>query len=213
MHRGYFALWRKIEDHPFYQEPREFSKPEAWLDILMQAQHNEAPQRVIIGMKVLICHYGECLKSNVTWADRWRWSEAKVRRFLKLLKNMGQIEQKSEGITTRIKIINYDIYDPKQRACDDQVTRTRRACYEQVTTDKNDKNVKNKEYCSEVPPTSEPPAIEIPLIPRDGSFPVTQAQIDEWQGDFPAIDVPQQLRNIRQWNLANSKRRKTKKQF
>ena len=62
MHRGYFAVWRKIKDHPFYTEPREFSKYEAWLDLLLEAQHEKDAQRVIIGMNVLECHYGESVK-------------------------------------------------------------------------------------------------------------------------------------------------------
>lgn len=143
MHRGYFALWRRVEDHPFYKEPREFSKYEAWLDILMNAQHETEPQKVSIGMKVLTCNYGESLKSNVTWAKRWSWSEAKVRRFLKLLKKLGQISTKSEGITTRIIVINYSIYDPRRRQGDDNVTSMRRDHDEQVTTDNKVKNVKN----------------------------------------------------------------------
>ena len=136
-------MWRKIEDHPFYTEPREYSKLEAWLDILMQAQHEEGPRPVVFGMKVLQCHYGECLKSNVTWASRWKWSEAKVRRYLKLLVGMGQVSLKNEVVTTRIKVINYEIYDPRRRASDDDATTTRRERDEHSTTDNNDKNDKN----------------------------------------------------------------------
>ncbi|XPS85601.1 hypothetical protein Dvar_36190 [Desulfosarcina variabilis str. Montpellier] len=143
MHRGYFALWRKIEDHPFYTEPREFSKLEAWLDILMQAQHDLEPQRVVFGMKVLTCHYGECLKTIKTWSDRWRWSRAKVFRYLKLLKKMEQIDFKSETVTTRILVKNYSIYDPRRNAGETEVKRERNARETRVNTDNNDKNVKN----------------------------------------------------------------------
>jgi hypothetical protein len=167
MHRGYFALWRKVEDHPFYKEPREFSKLEAWIDILLNAQHEMEPQDVLIGLKILKCHYGECLKSNVTWAKRWFWSESKVRRFIKLLENMSQIRTKSEGVTTRISIINYEHYDPKRRANDETATRLRRDCDETATTDNNDKNDKNEKNGFNVPngtfvndnpePTCKPP--------------------------------------------------------
>jgi hypothetical protein len=152
MYRGYIALWRKIEDHPFAQEAREFSKFEAWIDLLMQAQHEDEPKDVVLGMKILQCHYSETLKSNVTWARRWNWTESKVRRFLKLLKKMGQIEIKNEGVTTRIKIINYSSYDPKRRTNNDDVTSTRRGSDEQVTTDKNAKNEKNEKNDTNTPP-------------------------------------------------------------
>ena len=144
MHRGYFAVWRKIQDHEFYREARVFSKYEAWIDLLMEAQHDPEPQTVLMGMTVLTCRYGECLKSNVTWAKKWHWSEARVRRFFKLLENMGQIRRASVGISTRISIINYETYDPKRRASDEQVTSKRRGSDEQATTDKNDKNDKKR---------------------------------------------------------------------
>jgi len=143
MERGYLALYRKIQDHPFYKERREFSKLEAWIDILMEAQHSEEPEEVLIGMKVLVCNYGESLKSVLTWATRWHWTESKVRRFFKLLKKMGQIDYQSEVITTRLSVLNYSIYDPKRRASDAEVKSKRRASDEQVTTDKHDKHVKH----------------------------------------------------------------------
>lgn len=137
MHRGYLALWRKFQDHEFWREKREFSKAEAWIDILWEAQHDPNPRQVVFGMRILTCHYGECLKSTRTWASRWNWSEVKVRRFLKLLESMTQICLKSESITTRITVLNYEQYDPKRRAVDAEATHDR-------STDKNVKNVKNK---------------------------------------------------------------------
>ncbi len=125
MHRGYFALWRKIKDHPFYKESREFSKLEAWIDILMNTQYEEEPQEVVIKMNTLVCHYGESLKSIKTWSDRWMWSRSKVFRYLKLLKKMGQIDFKSETVTTRIIVKNYKTYDPRRNASETQVKRYR----------------------------------------------------------------------------------------
>jgi len=51
--------------------------------------------------------------------------------------------------------------------------------------------------------------ITIPL--NDSSdFPISQQLIDEWQKLYPNVDVQQALREIRGWNLANAKKRKTK---
>ena len=50
--------------------------------------------------------------------------------------------------------------------------------------------------------------INIPLLNKT-EFPIFQAQIDEWQILYPGIDILQTLRNIRGWNLANTKQRKT----
>jgi hypothetical protein len=150
MYRGYFALWRKIEDHPFYKEPREFSKLEAWIDILKDAQHAREPQEVIIKMRLLTRNYGECLKSVTEWADKWKWSRSKVFRYLKLLKKMKQIDFKSETVTTRITVINYEHYDPRRNDCDTQVKHGRNASETRPNTNNNDKNEKNEKNVYEV---------------------------------------------------------------
>ena len=126
MKRGYLALYRKIQDHPFYKEARIFSKYEAWIDILMEVQHSTEPKDVIIGMTCHICNYGESLKSVKTWSKRWGWTESKTRRYFILLENMNQIRTKSDGKTTRLSVINYSVYDPKRRDADEMPTRCRR---------------------------------------------------------------------------------------
>lgn len=61
-----------------------------------------------------------------------------------------------------------------------------------------------------VPPAPSPVVASIPVVGKGGGeAPVTQADIDEWQSLFPAVDVPQEIRNIRAWNLANPSKRKT----
>lgn len=57
----------------------------------------------------------------------------------------------------------------------------------------------------------EPAVIEIPLSPRQGEYGITQSQIDQWRELFPGVDVPQTLREIKAWNLANPTRRKTRR--
>jgi hypothetical protein len=143
MHRGYIAIWRKIQDHRFYRERRVYSKFEAWFDLLMEAQHREYPLQVILGMGVLIQNYGETLKSMRTWGIRWGWSRSKVKRFLNLLQNMNQIVYKNEPPTTRITILNYDKYDPKKIKGEPQSDQDRAAPEPQSNINNNDKNAKN----------------------------------------------------------------------
>ena len=49
----------------------------------------------------------------------------------------------------------------------------------------------------------------IPLV--SGMHEVAQRDVDEWMQAYPGVDVPQQLRAMRQWSLANPTRRKTKR--
>lgn len=55
----------------------------------------------------------------------------------------------------------------------------------------------------------EPSVFSLPL--NDGSeYPITQKQIDEWTELYPAVDVMQELRNMKGWCLGNPTKRKTK---
>jgi len=53
------------------------------------------------------------------------------------------------------------------------------------------------------------PFILIPLNDKT-TFSVFTPLIDEWRNLFPKVDIEQELRNIRAWNLSNPKLRKTK---
>lgn len=71
-----------------------------------------------------------------------------------------------------------------------------------------------KDSCPELPSGASGPAaapvISLPL--NDGSeYAVNMEQCQEWAGLYPAVDVIQQLRNMKGWLLANKKRRKTRR--
>lgn len=58
------------------------------------------------------------------------------------------------------------------------------------------------------PPSSSPPVITLPL--NDGTgYPVSEEQCQTWAGLYPAVDVIQQLRNMRGWLDSNPTKRKT----
>lgn len=62
----------------------------------------------------------------------------------------------------------------------------------------------------EISSCSGPPVVEIPL--NDGSlFPLCRADLEEFVSLYPAVDILQELRNIRGWCLANETRRKTRR--
>lgn len=56
--------------------------------------------------------------------------------------------------------------------------------------------------------TPSPAVVSIPLVDKT-EFPVTQVMVDDWSATFPAVDVPQQLREMRAWCVANPTKRKT----
>nr|DAW49058.1 MAG TPA: replisome organizer [Caudoviricetes sp.] len=69
---------------------------------------------------------------------------------------------------------------------------------------------KSEGGCAEPQAASTPPAISLPL--NDGTeYSVSVEQCQEWAGLYPAVDVIQQLRNMKGWLSANPTRRKTKR--
>lgn len=66
------------------------------------------------------------------------------------------------------------------------------------------------ELCAVPEAVTAPPVILFPL--NDGTdYPVSQEQCHEWAGLYPAVDVIQQLRNMRGWLDGNPTKRKTKR--
>lgn len=59
------------------------------------------------------------------------------------------------------------------------------------------------------PPPDEEPVITLPLSNKT-EHPVYKKTVDEMSNLYPAVDVPQQFRNMRAWLIANPKQRKTK---
>ena len=67
----------------------------------------------------------------------------------------------------------------------------------------------NPNICTEQTEVVSVPIIELPL--NDGSmFGVPQDKYNEWLSLYPAVDVMQELRNMRGWLDSNKKKRKTK---
>ena len=49
----------------------------------------------------------------------------------------------------------------------------------------------------------------IPTNKKGEEFPVLQSKVDELQETFPAVDVPQKVKTLRQWSIDNPTKRKT----
>jgi len=142
--KGYIALHRKLRDNFLWKQRRSFSMVEAWIDMLMEAQHSSEPQKVVIGMTVLTCHRGQSLKSTTTWARRWGWSRRKAHRFLQMLKKEDMVELENARVTSRVTICNYERYQTRRNDCETATERKRNDGGTTKRTDNNYKNV-NKE--------------------------------------------------------------------
>ncbi len=142
MNKGWISINRKIQSHWLWEEKREFSKLEAWLDILLTVNHSE--QKVMIKNTLFTVKRGDSIKSLETWGSRWNWNKSKVRRFLKLLENDSMIVTKNESKTTRLTVCKYDSYQSIGNDNETIVKQKRNADETQVTPNNNDNNNNNE---------------------------------------------------------------------
>jgi hypothetical protein len=84
----------------------------------MEARHSAEPGPILIKGVLLHCQRGECLRSLENWAERWKWSKGRVRRFLMDLQTESLVIVNDERITTRLTVRDYDTYS-KPRNADD----------------------------------------------------------------------------------------------
>lgn len=143
---GWIKLHRKLLDNPLWREKREFSKAECWIDILLNVQHSDDVQEVIIKNQILHCHRGESLRSIETWAARWGMSKSKARRVLILFQNCSMIVLKDVRVSTRLTVLQFSDYNDLRNADETQMKRKRNADETQMNPDKNVKNERMKEY-------------------------------------------------------------------
>lgn len=149
MQYGWIKLHRQITEHWLWEE-KPFSKGQAWIDLLLQANHKE--NKVPFGNQLISIERGEFLTSESKLAERWGWSRKRVRNFLEMLSQDGMIENiKMPNKGTRIKIVNYEVYQDlgdnrgtTEDTTQEQLRNNRRTTEEQLrNTNKNIKNEKN----------------------------------------------------------------------
>lgn len=100
-------MFREIQSHWIYEEERKFSRYEAWLDLLMMANHSDA--RVMQDGELVDVKRGERITSIRKLMDRWKWSNTKVVKFLEVLKKDEMISYEiTPKKKTLIKIEKYD---------------------------------------------------------------------------------------------------------
>lgn len=109
---GWIRVWRRLRDHPFWQEQRRFSKAEAWVDLLMRANFKDG--KVLRGNRWIPVRRGQVFATQQELAARWGWDRKTVRAFLKALEADGMIAFETSKQTdtgyTLITIRNYECY-------------------------------------------------------------------------------------------------------
>jgi DNA-binding transcriptional MocR family regulator len=143
MSTGWIKLSRDMTDHWLWTG--EFSRAQAWIDLLLHASHSDS-QKMIIKGEVISWERGQQIRSIKTLEKSWGWSRSKVNRFLELLEKDGMIERKGGHLTTIISVCNYDSFQSVRTSVDTSVdtsnghlTDISRATNKNVNNEKNEK--------------------------------------------------------------------------
>lgn len=148
MDHGYIKLHRKFFLNILWKEPREYSRAEAWLD-LIQSARIDSTQEIFNGREIEV-RKGELVASRRYLEKRWGWGSTKVNNFLDFLRKNQMITTKKTSHQTIITLCNYDTYNGAQAA---KRTSDKPATNQQQTSDKP-KNNKGKKDNNTIPPNT-----------------------------------------------------------
>ena len=131
---GWIKLHRQITDNKLWFCER-FTKAQAWIDLLLLANHN--PSTFFVRGNEVILKRSQLGYAITTLAKRWKWNERTVNKFLSMLQKDGMIHYRKSSITTVITIRNYGLYQ-------DNTGQNTEQSKNRIQTNKNDKNEKKR---------------------------------------------------------------------
>ena len=121
---GYIPLYRSIQDHWLWNNSEPFSKGQAWIDLLLLANHETKKKQLRNG--VITIKPGQKWTSYDHLAERWGWTRKRVYRFINLLKSDGMVTTDSNTSGTLVTIVNWENFqlrgntdDPTHDTTDD----------------------------------------------------------------------------------------------
>lgn len=147
---GWIKVHRTMIDHWINKDVRKFSRFEAWMDILLSVNYNDA--KVTIKNTVYEVKRGQSIYSLDTWSKRWGWNKSATRRFVQLLEKDGMIELKTDTQTTQLTVCNYARYQDERNANETQTKRKRNTDETQTTLREEVKKNKEEEEVETTPP-------------------------------------------------------------
>ncbi len=167
MDTGWIRLHRKVRDNSLWPKNRRFTALEAWLDVLMSANH--AQTKTLLGISTPVSvERGQFITTQVKLAERWRWNRKTVKKFLLILKKDEMLDiETSKGADigfTLITIRNYNKYQDKENDALDIEIGSKGTSDGQskgllMVNNKKDKNEKKKDM-SRKPDSVSPPIVE-----------------------------------------------------
>lgn len=109
-YEGFVKLYRTIRKHWLWED-KPFSKGQAWLDLLLLANHCD--HKSVSGGVVTVYHRGQVNVSQRYLAEAWGWSRKKVKAFIADLvadEMLKEEPRKEPPHNTALTIVNYTFW-------------------------------------------------------------------------------------------------------
>ena len=130
---GTINVARSLWSDPTFKDS-EVSQREAWIWLIAEASWKSRTRR--FGSFVINLERAQLAVSTRFLAKAWRWSEARVRRYLDKLENQRMIQRGTDAGISVITICNYDKFQNKPHVGD--AGPTRQPARDRRTTDANE---------------------------------------------------------------------------
>lgn len=144
--KGFVLIHRSLlDDRDLWQNGEPFSKGQAWVDLIMLAQHSEYRGT----------SRGSFRTSQMWLSKRWGWTRAKTRRFIDQLIGQGNITIDSTTNGTTVTLVNYEKYQVGRPTNDTTNSTTNRPTNRAQTN-----NVYTNHVCTSEDPDPERARIE-----------------------------------------------------
>lgn len=130
---GWISLHRKILDNPIVCKDADHFA--VWSYLLLNATHTEYD--VWFNKERITLKPGELITSRKSIADKFRLSESKVQRILKLFESEQQIEQRVNSCGRLIAILNWGRYQKSEQPFEQRVNSEWTASEQRVNTNNN----------------------------------------------------------------------------
>lgn len=160
MSKGAIWIHRDITDHWLWKKSKPFSVGQAWIDLLLLANHKN--NKTVFRGEIITIERGCMIRSERDLSSRWGWSQSAVHRFLNLLEVDQMIVKKVNQKANHITICNYDKWQVI-RINHESIMNQSRINPESILTlnnnDNNENNEKEEKIC--IPQNGTPPYSEI----------------------------------------------------
>lgn len=92
----FVALPRAVFDTTLWNEPRPFTRMEAYIDLLQSASYHPSPTIRSAAGRTINIHCGETIAATRYLSERWKWPRANVRTFIHSLERLALVNIRTE---------------------------------------------------------------------------------------------------------------------